>query len=997
MKNNDNYINRTFPFVDIEAFSDLAISKVEKVSDRGNYYCIWIAESFFYLFQNINKQFALKSNSIEKAHKFVKTENYSEISHSFIAYRYTKSYVHIIYDDGYIEEKTFKFVGEEHNGIRAVKTTNDRWFFYDTIKRRIITLTGKNGYKLSKDYYLSEIIADNVFTVKNSLGRLSLVFKIPNQEPIFFKEFFSMFCEAPKGTIIGKLYGKEIYTIIKFRNLPEVVGYYNKSPKYIPEHNLFVAQKGNNWCVVKGKREIQNCQWKEPHFFFIDGYILNRKDEYSSWNLYSSETGQLIPNNWKNIRVDVTGNQGTGIIVDTENSVDIKIKSSDISKESSNIIQSIIKDIKNVANKDIQNIHEKNNQNQQRPNVQNDIVPSPIGDNLDAKSTVCTTSNVKDDNHSSNVQEVPKSIDYFVFVKRVVIHDDFITNRINCTEITDNSCIAWIVLEAQQFILTEYHCLGIHRVICKTNKEVDKLCKYGTKYRVNQPNRTNVHISKPRNNIIDPNNCIIGLYQKIKLLNEVKTTEISIQEEKVPIAIQTKLEESSQINENILTTKNEILSVKTDVPKSELPVRNEGGTLGFGEVFKDGHALFTRRRYIKSGNNIYILFHPEEDKICSSEDDCDYHIKGEGKDPRFDQNFGQNSNGMLRDSIGDSNIRCFIFKRDKDNSIVLLDRVKCVDCTYETEKDTNRLIIIFKMQSLRNDTDFQKFKDNLIEDAGMSMSTQSKLVGVNNSELTIQDINNGEGVLVALRDIVISFIQESLGQNKSLNELEVNIKYTPNGVLNYSLASNNNIIKGDLRLDSPNLLKELDKSKNKKSVEFVREAYTKKKDVNIQDGSYQHKLYAQHGISYYVECFSSLHVFKQRGQIAPHKAILLLSVLDLVANGSVNLNKIEFSEKLEEQFIQNWKQYVRKDSVFHSVPSTPFWYMQSEPFWKLVPRSGGVNSIYGLKQCAPSSSISLRNCILHAEIDEELFVLMQNVWNRQKLRKVLLNTYLSIK
>ena len=71
--------------------------------------------------------------------------------------------------------------------------------------------------------------------------------------------------------------------------------------------------------------------------------------------------------------------------------------------------------------------------------------------------------------------------------------------------------------------------------------------------------------------------------------------------------------------------------------------------------------------------------------------------------------------------------------------------------------------------------------------------------------------------------------------------------------------------------------------------------------------------------------------------------------------------------------------------------------MQSEPFWKLVPRSGGMNSIYGLKQCAPSSSNSLRNCILHAEIDEELFVLMQNVWNRQKLRKVLLNTYLSIK
>ena len=50
----------------------------------------------------------------------------------------------------------------------------------------------------------------------------------------------------------------------------------------------------------------------------------------------------------------------------------------------------------------------------------------------------------------------------------------------------------------------------------------------------------------------------------------------------------------------------------------------------------------------------------------------------------------------------------------------------------------------------------------------------------------------------------------------------------------------------------------------------------------------------------YINQFSSLHVNKQRGQIAPHKAMLLLSVMDLVANGSINSNKIEFSEKLEE-------------------------------------------------------------------------------------------------
>ena len=194
--------------------------------------------------------------------------------------------------------------------------------------------------------------------------------------------------------------------------------------------------------------------------------------------------------------------------------------------------------------------------------------------------------------------------------------------------------------------------------------------------------------------------------------------------------------------------------------------------------------------------------------------------------------------------------------------------------------------------------------------------------------------------------------------------------------------------------DSPRLLNKEKVQDIKDVTELVIDSCVKEKDVNVKDNSNLHKPIAQHGISYYVESFSSLHVFKLRGQTAPHKAILLLSLMDLVANGSINSNKIEFNEGLEEQFMQNWKKYARKDTSFHPVPSTPFWYMQSEPFWKLIPQVEGVDSTYLLKQCNPGTPNSLRANIRYAEIDEELFVLMQKVWNRQKLRKVLLNTYL---
>ena len=119
--------------------------------------------------------------------------------------------------------------------------------------------------------------------------------------------------------------------------------------------------------------------------------------------------------------------------------------------------------------------------------------------------------------------------------------------------------------------------------------------------------------------------------------------------------------------------------------------------------------------------------------------------------------------------------------------------------------------------------------------------------------------------------------------------------------------------------------------------------------------------------------------------------------MNLVANGSINSNKIEFTEGLEEQFFKNWKQHARKDTIFHPVPSTPFWYMQSEPFWKLIPRVEGVDSTDLLKQCNPGTPNSLRANIRYAEIDEELFVLMQKVWNRQNLKIVLLKKYLSAK
>jgi putative restriction endonuclease len=48
--------------------------------------------------------------------------------------------------------------------------------------------------------------------------------------------------------------------------------------------------------------------------------------------------------------------------------------------------------------------------------------------------------------------------------------------------------------------------------------------------------------------------------------------------------------------------------------------------------------------------------------------------------------------------------------------------------------------------------------------------------------------------------------------------------------------------------------------------------------------------------SYYKDCFSTLHTAKSKGFFAPHKPLLLLSVIDLVERGIIRSNRIELSE-----------------------------------------------------------------------------------------------------
>jgi putative restriction endonuclease len=122
---------------------------------------------------------------------------------------------------------------------------------------------------------------------------------------------------------------------------------------------------------------------------------------------------------------------------------------------------------------------------------------------------------------------------------------------------------------------------------------------------------------------------------------------------------------------------------------------------------------------------------------------------------------------------------------------------------------------------------------------------------------------------------------------------------------------------------------------------------------------------------------------------APHKPILLLAVLDMVARGGINSPFIDVTVdlvELNELFNLYWRLIVplgQSTSI-----AFPFSRLGREPFWVLVPKSG-VEITSALINSTASVSY-LRKYALGARLDDGLFEAMKSGEGREALREVLL-------
>ena len=145
----------------------------------------------------------------------------------------------------------------------------------------------------------------------------------------------------------------------------------------------------------------------------------------------------------------------------------------------------------------------------------------------------------------------------------------------------------------------------------------------------------------------------------------------------------------------------------------------------------------------------------------------------------------------------------------------------------------------------------------------------------------------------------------------------------------------------------------------------------------------------------YIDQFSNLNVRILHGDSAPHKPILLLTIISLIESGDIWKNAIYPTDKIKAIFEALWMNYVRNNTQFVIAPWTPFWHMKNEPFWHFKPKQLGFD-IDSLVDTGQTASIGqIRDHIDYAYLDQELYDILQDKEFRNILKRQLIETYLS--
>ncbi len=139
----------------------------------------------------------------------------------------------------------------------------------------------------------------------------------------------------------------------------------------------------------------------------------------------------------------------------------------------------------------------------------------------------------------------------------------------------------------------------------------------------------------------------------------------------------------------------------------------------------------------------------------------------------------------------------------------------------------------------------------------------------------------------------------------------------------------------------------------------------------------------------YLDQLTALRMNRQNGHVSPHKAIMMLAVIDLIASGDAEDNRIVYGPELLEHFRRYFD--VVKTDADSFTPILPFFHLRSSPFWHHRPVSGQEAVCAALSD--PGGPRKLQSVVEYAFLDDELFAALQQSSVRQEIREALICRY----
>jgi len=120
----------------------------------------------------------------------------------------------------------------------------------------------------------------------------------------------------------------------------------------------------------------------------------------------------------------------------------------------------------------------------------------------------------------------------------------------------------------------------------------------------------------------------------------------------------------------------------------------------------------------------------------------------------------------------------------------------------------------------------------------------------------------------------------------------------------------------------------------------------------------------------------------------------MLTVIELFEKNILTDNEICYDDRLKSMFLKVWNRVLPEEPIFRPDAYLPFWYLQNDNFWHIVPIRGkeDILSLMRDTDIRPSEA-KLYDSVKYAELDDDLYFLMTIPSGRSSLKRALLETY----